>query len=147
MNREPEPEPTPFLSLLQLLATHAMAALGAGGPNERNEVYLDLDFAAHVIDILHDLDEKTKGRRTADEDTALAETVSALQLSFVRMSDLAMRAARAGGTASTPAGEGAAAGLSGTQPAGEVTSAGAGEVAQPSEPESERQPRFHKKYD
>ncbi len=144
MNHESEPEPTPFLSLLHILATHAMAALGAGGPNERNELLLDLDFAAHIIDILHDLDEKTRGRRTPEEDTALAETVSALQLSFVRVSDLAVRAGRAAGASAPSAVETGAAGSSAPAPT-ESPSASTG--PQPPEPEPERQPRFHKKYD
>ncbi|MCX7819533.1 MAG: DUF1844 domain-containing protein [Kiritimatiellae bacterium] len=143
MSPDREPEPTPFISLLGILATHAMTALGAGGPNERNEVYVDLEFASHLIEILHDLDEKTRGRRTPEEDAAIAETISGLQLSFVRVSDLAVRAQRGGAPADAPAAPAASVTAGATPP----TPAGAEPTAPPPvDEEKDRPPRFQKKY-
>lgn len=146
MNPDRKEEPTPFLSLLQILATHAMAAMGAGGPNERNELYLDLEFAAHVIDILHDLDEKTKGRRTPEEDAAIAETLSALQLSFVRVSDLAVRAARGRAGAGTVAASESVQQAPEPAPTRTAPSSGTAQGSSPTDSEQDRPPRFQKKY-
>lgn len=76
-----------FEDLLAMLATGGFIHLGALRSSEQAEARIDLDAARHVIDLMQMLEAKTRGNRTPEEDRALRETLSALQLRFVQVAD------------------------------------------------------------
>jgi hypothetical protein len=82
---EPESFPPPtFMTLVQMLATQAMVALGQiEDPIEKKQVKR-LPLAKHMIDMLEMLQEKTKNNLNADESYALSQVLSQLRLAFVQ---------------------------------------------------------------
>lgn len=76
-------EATPFMALVQSLATQALLFLGYIPQPGSQEVMVDLGQSRMVIDMLVDLHGKTAGNLNADEEAMLAEAVSELQRAFV----------------------------------------------------------------
>ncbi|MBL8850034.1 MAG: DUF1844 domain-containing protein [Planctomycetaceae bacterium] len=73
-------------TLIQMLATQAMAALGLlAGPGEEQPVQR-LPLARHFIDLLGVIDEKTRGNLTPHEEKLLSMSLHELRMTFVEMS-------------------------------------------------------------
>lgn len=73
-----------FTSLVTMLATQAMVALGQIPDPMQNKPVVRLNFARHYIDTLGVLEEKTKGGQlTADEAALLEHVLFDLRLAFV----------------------------------------------------------------
>ena len=72
-----------FTSLVTMLATQAMVALGQIPDPVQNKPVVRLKFARHYIDTLGMLEEKTKGQLTADEAALLEHVLFDLRLEFV----------------------------------------------------------------
>jgi hypothetical protein len=82
-DRLPRPE---IGTLVQMLATQAMAALGLlPGPDEEKPV-LHLPLARHFIDLLGVIEEKTRGNLTAQEEKLLGMSLHELRMTFVEIS-------------------------------------------------------------
>lgn len=82
-DRLPRPE---INSLVQMLATQAMAALGLlPGPGEEQPV-LHLPVARHFIDLLGVIEEKTRGNLTPQEEKLLGMSLHELRMTFVEIS-------------------------------------------------------------
>ena len=77
------PPDASFETLLTMLFTQGMAALGQlpGGPNERMPV--NKPFAKHFIDTIEMLGEKTKGNLSDQEQKMHSEVLHALRITFV----------------------------------------------------------------
>lgn len=82
LDAEPD-EATPFMALVQSLATQALLFLGYIPQSGSQEVMVDLGQSRMVIDMLMDLHGKTAGNLNADEEAMLSEAVSELQRAFV----------------------------------------------------------------
>jgi molecular chaperone GrpE (heat shock protein) len=74
-----------FSSLISLLATQAMFAMGVISTEKDKESKKDLRLAKFHIDILESLEEKTKGNLTGQEQKFLSDTLSRLRMGFVNM--------------------------------------------------------------
>ena len=72
-----------FSSLITMLATQAMVALGQIPDPVQNKPVVRLKFARHYIDTLGMLEEKTKRQLTADEAALLEHVLFDLRLEFV----------------------------------------------------------------
>jgi hypothetical protein len=83
--RGPLPEGN-FISLISLLVTQTYMALGALRHKGEKETPPDLEFAKYHIDTLGDLEKKTKGNLTPEEDEMLRGALSSLRMLYVRMS-------------------------------------------------------------
>jgi hypothetical protein len=83
--RGPLPEGN-FISLVSLLVTQTYMALGAIRPKDEREAPPDLDFAKYHIDTLGDLEKKTKGNLSPEEDEMLRGALSSLRMLYVRLS-------------------------------------------------------------
>ncbi|MBC8481603.1 MAG: DUF1844 domain-containing protein [Planctomycetes bacterium] len=73
-----------FIALVSLLATQAMFALGLI-QMEKEKKEPDLDMAKYNIDMLEALEEKTKGNLTEDEEKGIQNTLSQLQMAYVKI--------------------------------------------------------------
>jgi len=71
-----------FLSLVMMLASAAWQQLGKIPHPVSGKTEKDLKSAQITIEILSMLKEKTKGNITADEDKAIANVLSDLQLNY-----------------------------------------------------------------
>ena len=71
-----------FLSLVMMLASAAWQQLGKIQHPVTGKTEKDLKSAQITIDILLMLKEKTKGNITSEEDKALANVISDLQLNY-----------------------------------------------------------------
>lgn len=78
-----EIEGTPFMALVQSLATQALLFLGYLAPPDSRQVMVDIGQARLVIDMLVDLRQKTQGNLNNDEQTMLAEAIAELQRAYV----------------------------------------------------------------
>jgi hypothetical protein len=85
----PQQEGTPFMALVQSLATQCLLSLGVIAPKDVKEVYVDLGQARLLVDMLVDLRAKTEGNLAAEEQAMLDETVSELQRIFMMRSQQA----------------------------------------------------------
>lgn len=74
-----------FNSLVSLLTTQTMFALGLITTEKGKEPKKDLQLAKFHIDILEALEEKTKGNLTEQEQKFLSGTLSQLRMGFVNM--------------------------------------------------------------
>jgi|WetSurMetagenome_2_1015567.scaffolds.fasta_scaffold658846_2 hypothetical protein len=85
--RGPMPEGN-FMSLISLLVTQTYMALGAIRPKEDKdkEVKPDLEFAKYHIDTLGDLEKKTKGNLSPEEEDMLKSALHSLRMLYVRVS-------------------------------------------------------------
>ncbi len=75
--------PTLFQGLVQTLAAQALFALGAMGPQDGKQVYVDLVESKHCIDTVQMLREKTEGNLSPEESGQLAEILAELQRVYV----------------------------------------------------------------
>jgi hypothetical protein len=81
-----EQQPLPqgdFSSLISLLATQAMFAMGIITTEKDKEPKKDLRLAKFHIDMLEAIEEKTKGNLTEQEQKFLSGTLSQLRMGFV----------------------------------------------------------------
>jgi hypothetical protein len=77
-----------FASLVSMLTTQVLFALGVVVPKEMEEHKKpepDFELAKYNIDILADLQEKTKGNLNEQEADMLKQTVTQLQMAFVQI--------------------------------------------------------------
>lgn len=74
-----------FNSLVSLLTTQAMFALGLIATEKGKEPPKDLKLAKFHIDILEALEQKTKGNLTEQELEFLTTTLTQLRMAFVEM--------------------------------------------------------------
>lgn len=85
-NAQQEQRPLPqgdFSSLISLLATQAMFAMGIITTEKEKEPKKDLRLAKFHIDMLESLEEKTKGNLSEQEQKFLSGTLSQLRMGFV----------------------------------------------------------------
>jgi hypothetical protein len=79
------PSPT-FGSLLGMLSTEAMVALGIIPHPMTQKAELQLPMARYLIDLLALLEQKTVGNLTKEESTTLDETLHSLRMTFIQRS-------------------------------------------------------------
>ncbi len=87
--QETEKPPLPegnFMNLLSLLVTQTYMALGAIRQKDEKDVKPDLEFAKYHIDTLADLEKKTKGNLTPDEEEMLRGALHSLRMMYVTFS-------------------------------------------------------------
>lgn len=77
--------PASFDSLVSMLVTQALAALGQIPMGEKQEPVLMLDHAKHTIDLLGVLEQKTAGNLSAAEAKMLGGVLHELRMIFVAM--------------------------------------------------------------
>jgi len=75
-----------FSSLISLLATQALFAMGLISTENDKEPKKDLRLAKFHIDMLEALEQKTKGNLTEQEQKLLTSTLSQLRMGFVNAS-------------------------------------------------------------
>jgi hypothetical protein len=75
-----------FLSMVFMLSTSAMQQLGQIPDPITQKIKVDLDGAQFTIDMLNMLKRKTAGNLTREEEQMLNQTLSALQLAYVEVS-------------------------------------------------------------
>ena len=81
----PQLPPASFPSLVTLLATQAMAALGQVPDASGKPSPPQLELARHFIDTLAMLEEKTKGNLTNEESAMLSAILHDLRMVFVEV--------------------------------------------------------------
>lgn len=75
-----------FETIVGMLSTDAMLALGVIAPQGAQQIYIDLDQARLFIDLLMILRDKTKGNLTPQEEGLLNSSIARLQeIYLVRM--------------------------------------------------------------
>ena len=74
-----------FAALISMLTTQSLFALGLLQIKGQKERQPDLELARYNIDMLETLEEKTKGNLTEQEQTVLANTLSELRMSYVKI--------------------------------------------------------------
>lgn len=79
---EPFP-PASLTTLISMLATQAMLAMGQGPNPLTGQVEVQLDFAKYLIDTLSVLEEKTQGNRTPQEIALLSSVLHELRMAYV----------------------------------------------------------------
>ncbi len=77
--------PASFESLVSMLVTQALAALGQIPLGDKQEPVVMLDHAKHYIDLLGMLEEKTKGNLSAGEANMLKNVLHELRMVYVAM--------------------------------------------------------------
>ena len=82
--RGPVPEAN-LASLINMMTTQALFAMGVLQVKGQEEHPLDLEMARYYIDMLDVLQEKTKGNLTEDEAGALKNTLTELRMGFVQI--------------------------------------------------------------
>ena len=80
---EGEFPPASFGTLLQMLATQALDAMGAFG-EEGEEVSVSPVLAKHFIDLLAIVEEKTRGNLAQEEAAFMEETLHQMRMAFVQ---------------------------------------------------------------
>jgi len=87
--------PASFLSVVEDFAVRAMLALGQIRDPGTGQVYIDIEGAKYMVDLLEVLEKKTKGNLEANEEAALKEVLHNLRLTWVRVSKALQAAALA----------------------------------------------------
>ena len=82
--RGPLPEGN-FAALVSMLTTQALFALGLLQVKGQEKRDPDLELAKYNIDMLENLQEKTKGNLTKEEETVLANTLNDLRMGYVKV--------------------------------------------------------------
>jgi hypothetical protein len=80
---EPDEGGLDFVGLLLSLGSQASMMLGLGGPPGAPAAPPDLAGARSIINLLEILNDKTEGRRTAEEDEVLDSLLYELRMSYV----------------------------------------------------------------
>jgi len=83
--RDRQLPPASFATLVNLLATQIIFALGGVEDPKTKRRYVDLTLAKHHIDTLVVLEEKTKGNLTAEEKSLLDNALYETRMSYVQM--------------------------------------------------------------
>ena len=84
-NQPPMPKGD-FIGLISMLSTQAYFALGVmGNPETKEQPKPNIEMAKYLIDILGDLEEKTKGNLSDQENDALQGSLSQLRMLFVKI--------------------------------------------------------------
>lgn len=78
--------PADFLTLVSVLATQAMMALGALPGEDGKEPPADLPHAKFLIDLVSVLEEKSKGNLRPDEESEIRRALHELRMLFVAKS-------------------------------------------------------------
>ena len=91
-----------FSNLIMMLGTSAMQQLGKLVDPLTNKAENDLQAAQLTIDTLVMLKEKTKGNLDRDEDKALSDLLSSLQLTYVETAAMAKAGGPDAGGKETP---------------------------------------------
>ena len=84
---KPAQQPLPkgdISTLISMLATQAMFAMGFIRTEKDKEPTVDLNMAKFNIDLLETLEEKTKGNLSDDEQKMLTDAVSQLRMGYVK---------------------------------------------------------------
>lgn len=76
-------------SLINMLTTQALFALGVLRVKGQDEREPDLEMARYNIDMLETLQAKTKGNLTAEESQLLKNTLNELRMGFVQIAESA----------------------------------------------------------
>lgn len=87
-----EEGPADFRTLVASLATQALMYLGAFPDPQSGRAMVSLEYAAMHIDLLHVLEDKTKGNLTAEESAELTGVLQELRLRYVEVSRAVDRA-------------------------------------------------------
>lgn len=74
-----------FISLVNLLVTQAYMALGLIRHKDEKEMPPDLEYAKYSIDTLGDLELKTKGNLSPEEEEMLRTALHSLRMLFVQL--------------------------------------------------------------
>jgi hypothetical protein len=74
-----------FISLVNLLVTQAYMALGLIRHKDEQEMPPDLEYAKYSIDTLGDLEKKTKGNLSPEEEEMLRTALHSLRMLFVQL--------------------------------------------------------------
>lgn len=80
---EATPPPASFETLLSMLFTQTMAALGQLPDDGGKTMTVNKPFAKHFIDTVEMLGEKTKGNLSENESKMLAEILHVMRMNFV----------------------------------------------------------------
>ena len=83
MSTTPEIPPASFATLVSMLATQAMVALGQIADPQSGQPVKRLPLAQHFIDSLSVLEEKTRGNLTPVESGMLTNILYELRMCFV----------------------------------------------------------------
>jgi hypothetical protein len=82
--RGPLPEGD-FASLVSMLVTQALFALGLIQVEGQKDKEPDLEMAKYSIDMLETIEKKTKGNLTEDEKKMLENTLSQVRMAYVKL--------------------------------------------------------------
>lgn len=97
--------PAEFRTLVSMMASQALMALGGYGDQKSGKVIVDLPGAKLAIDLLGVLEEKTKGNLSEEESAELTEILAAVRSRFVYFVEIVARqqaGAIPGGAPGTP---------------------------------------------
>ena len=83
-HRGPLPEGD-FASLISMLVTQALFALGLIQVEGQKDKEPDLELAKYNIDMLETIQEKTKGNLTEEEKKMLENTLSQVRMAYVKL--------------------------------------------------------------
>lgn len=81
----PAPPDASFETLLTLLFTQGMAALGQLPGDDNKPMPINKAFAKHFIDTIEMLGEKTKGNLSEEESAMHGEILHAMRMTFVQV--------------------------------------------------------------
>lgn len=79
--------PGDLASLINMLTTQALFAMGVLRVKGQDEREPDLEMARYNIDMLETLEEKTKGNLTAEEAQVLKNTLNELRMGYVQIAN------------------------------------------------------------
>jgi hypothetical protein len=74
-----------FASLISMLVTQALFALGLIQVEGQKDKEPDLELAKYNIDMLETIQEKTKGNLTEEEKKMLENTLSQVRMAYVKL--------------------------------------------------------------
>jgi len=74
-----------FAALISMLTTQALFALGLLQVKGQEKKEPDLEMAKYNIDMLENLEEKTKGNLTKEEEIVLTNTLNELRMGYVKV--------------------------------------------------------------
>lgn len=89
-------ERTPFMQFIQGLATEVLMCLGAVAHPQTGQAFFEPEQAKATIDLLHLLEEKTRGNLIREEEQFLQDVLHELRVTFVELSKRAAAASPPG---------------------------------------------------
>ena len=78
--------PADFFSLVSMLATQALFAMGLISESKDKKPEPDFEIAKYNIDIIGVIEEKTKGNLTGEEQEMITGTLHQLRMAYVQLS-------------------------------------------------------------